>query len=146
MPEGNGRLTKNAIDLLKKRYFNKEYNETLWCQLADRVASAVADAEGSETQKAYWSKQFFDQIYNLKFIPSTPCLINADKNNPGQLSSCFITDLKTISNQSIRRMANVLRFFKNGGVGFDISVLRPEIPPLKLLKDTQLAPLVYGNL
>lgn len=114
MENANGNLTQNAIDLLTKRYFHIDQGETTWCQLADRVATAVADAEPKD--KEAWSSKFFDLIYNLKFIPSTPCLMNANKNKPGQLSSCFILDIRDNIESICEVDAQLAKIFqKNGG-------------------------------
>lgn len=125
MENPNGNLTKNAIDLLNKRYFHLSEGEDSWCKLVDRVATAVAEAEPHN--KDCWAANFFDLIYNLKFIPSTPCLMNADKDRPGQLSSCFVLAIKDNIESICEVDAQLAKIFqKNGGAGFNISALRPE--------------------
>jgi ribonucleoside-diphosphate reductase alpha chain len=122
---GNSTLTENALDLLRKRYFHE--NETTWGQLAQRVALAIADAEDTLDAKDKWFKEFFGMIYELKFIPSTPCLINADRNKPGQLSSCFILDVKdNIESIYLTKSECAKIFQKNGGAGLNMSALRPK--------------------
>jgi ribonucleoside-diphosphate reductase alpha chain len=123
----NSVLTENALDLLRKRYFRKDLNETTWCQLADRVATAVADAETDEQLKKYWSEKFYNMIYNLEFLPSTPCLMNAYKESPGQLSSCFILDVKDNIESIYTVKGECAKIFqKNGGAGLNMSALRPS--------------------
>lgn len=123
----NSVLTENALDLLRKRYFRKDLNETTWCQLADRVATAVADAETDEQLKKYWSEKFYNMIYNLEFLPSTPCLMNAYKESPGQLSSCFILDVKDNIESIYAVKGECAKIFqKNGGAGLNMSALRPS--------------------
>lgn len=141
MDNGNSILTDNAIDLLKKRYFRED--ETTWCQLADRVATAVAQAE-SEKNRLYWAEQFFNMIYKTEFIPSTPCLINADKNNPGQLSSCFIIALKDTIESIYEANGEAAKIFqKNGGIGFNISVLRPKKSTVETSKGYSSGPVGF---
>lgn len=137
-------LNENAIDLLKKRYFSKELNETTWEQLSKRIALSIADAEETETQKKYWQDKFYDLIYNLKFIPSTPCLINANKENPGQLSSCFIIELRDSIESIYSANSQCAKIFqKNGGVGFDISVLRPRNSVVETSKGYTIGPVGF---
>lgn len=137
-------LNENAIDLLKKRYFSKELNETTWEQLSKRIALSIADAEETETQKKYWQDEFYDLIYNLKFIPSTPCLINANKENPGQLSSCFIIELRDSIESIYSANSQCAKIFqKNGGVGFDISVLRPRNSAVETSKGYTIGPVGF---
>lgn len=127
MQSENGVLTDNAIDLLKKRYFRKDYNERTWCQLTDRVARAVADAEVTQDLKDKWGKIFYDMIFETKFIPSTPCLMNADIKRPGQLSSCFILDVRDNIESIYAVKGECAKIFqRNGGAGLNMSALRPR--------------------
>ncbi len=116
-------ITENALDLLQKRYFRKD--ENTWEDLCKRVSTGIANAE--ENNKEKWQKIFYDMMVNLEFIPSTPCLINADETNTGQLSSCFIVSLKDNIESIYQTKGECAKIFqKNGGVGFNISVLRPK--------------------
>lgn len=138
------KLSKSAIDLLEKRYFNKKYGETDWCQLADRVACAVANAEETIEQKRYWAEQFFNLIHNMEFIPSTPCLINADIEEPGQLSSCFISSLEDNIESIYTVNGECAKIFqKNGGIGFDISPLRPRNSTVETSKGYTIGPVGF---
>lgn len=138
------KLSKSAIDLLEKRYFNKKYGETDWCQLADRVACAVANAEETIELKRYWAAQFFNLIHNMEFIPSTPCLINADIEEPGQLSSCFISSLEDNIESIYTVNGECAKIFqKNGGIGFDISPLRPRNSTVETSKGYTIGPVGF---
>jgi len=81
-------------------------------------------AESEELQSTY-CKLFYKAIRDMDFIPSTPCLINAGSSNQ-QLSSCFILDIKD-SRESICEVQSKMSaiFQMNGGVGLNISALRP---------------------
>jgi len=115
-------ITENALDLLQKRYFKKD--EYTWEDLSKRVSSSIANAE---KEKDKWQKIFYDMMINLEFIPSTPCLINANEENTGQLSSCFIINLRDNIESIYQAKGECAKIFqKNGGVGFNISVLRPK--------------------
>ncbi len=114
-------ITENALDLLQKRYFKKD--ENTWEDLCKRVSLSIANAE---IEKEKWQKVFYNMMVNLEFIPSTPCLINANEDNSGQLSSCFIINLKDNIESIYQAKGECAKIFqKNGGVGFNISVLRP---------------------
>jgi len=115
-------ITENALDLLQKRYFKK--GENSWEDLCKRVSSSIANAE---QEKEKWQKIFYTMMTNLEFVPSTPCLINANEDNNGQLSSCFIIDLRDNIESIYQAKGECAKIFqKNGGVGFNISVLRPK--------------------
>ncbi len=117
-------ITDNALDLLQKRYFKQD--EHTWEDLCRRVSSSITNAETNQN-KEKWQKVFFNMMTNLEFIPSTPCLINANENNNGQLSSCFIISLRDNIESIYQAKSECAKIFqKNGGVGFNISVLRPK--------------------
>ena len=66
-------------------------------------------------------------MLNLEFVPGTPCLINADESNKGQLSSCFIIDIRDNIESIYHAKSECAKIFqKNGGVGFNIGALRPK--------------------
>ncbi len=65
-------------------------------------------------------------MVSMKFIPSTPCLINAGVGN-NQLSSCFIINIEDNIESIYQAKSECAKIFqKNGGVGFNISSLRPK--------------------
>lgn len=100
-------MIKPVQDLLEKRYFVED--EEKWEELVDRVATNIAK---DEQQK----EVFFNMIRDIKFIPSSPCLMNAG-TNVQQLSSCFIVDIKRDTIEDIMRVAgeSAKIFQKNGG-------------------------------
>lgn len=111
------------MDLLVKGYFRN--GETSWEGLSKRVAKAVAQAE-TENERCKWEDVFYQVISDMDFVPSTPCLINAGTENQ-QLSSCFIISVKDNIESIYQAKAEMAKIFqKNGGVGFNISALRPN--------------------
>lgn len=118
-------LNKNTLQILKERYLRA--NELTWDDLCDRVSTAIADAELTTELKQKYQQLYYSAMSEMLFIPSTPCLINADIENPGQLSSCFIIDLKDNIESIYEAKGKCAKIFQtNGGVGFNISVLRPK--------------------
>lgn len=117
-------ISENALDLLRKRYFRE--NEKTWNDLCYRVCEGIVQAEEKENQEK-WLKIFHNMMNNMEFIVGTPCLINADKENNGQLSSCFIISIKDNIESINQAEGECMKIFqKNGGVGFNISTLRPK--------------------
>ena len=116
-------MTNNALNLLKKNYFRQ--GETTWEDLCNRVSYAIAQAENEE-DKEKWKELFFNMMQKMDFIPSSPCLMNAGTENQ-QLSSCFIISIDDNIESIYQAKAEMAKIFqKNGGVGFNISALRPE--------------------
>jgi ribonucleoside-diphosphate reductase alpha chain len=116
------------MQLLKKGYFQE--GESSWEDIAKRVSKAIS--KGGEAESCYYyEEKFYKMISEMEFIPSTPCLINAGTEN-GQLSSCFIIDIKDNIESIYEAKSWMAKIFqKNGGVGLNISVLRPINAPVE---------------
>lgn len=112
------KLEPNVEELLSKRYYQKV--EKSWEDICERVSSYVSSKDKD------WKNDFHKAMLIRDFIPSTPCLINA--GNINQLSSCFIISIKEDSLSAIfEAVTECGRIFqKNGGVGLNISILRPN--------------------
>jgi ribonucleoside-diphosphate reductase alpha chain len=137
-------ITENAQDLLNKRYLRKKYNEKTWKDICYRVSKAIADAEETDELKQYWFTIFLNLMFPMDFISSTPVLLNADVNNPGQLSSCFIIDVRDNMESIYQAKTECAKIFqKNGGVGFNISALRPENSTVETSKGYSCGPLGF---
>lgn len=117
------------LTLLKDRgYFHE--GETTWEDLSLRVAKALASCE-KESVRQKWQDEFYRLLSTRRFVNSTPTLMNADEKDMGGLSSCFIIDVKDdlmAIHEAIGKCAKIYQY--NGGVGFDISPLRPAMAPL----------------
>jgi len=72
------------------------------------------------------TKKYFDIMCNLEFMPGTPTLINAGRPT-GMLSSCFflrVPDSMEGIMETNKQLAMISK--AGGGVGLDISTLRPK--------------------
>jgi ribonucleoside-diphosphate reductase alpha chain len=115
-------MTDNALNLLKKNYFKE--NENCWEDVCKRVCTAIVQAE-DERDRTDIYKYFYSMMTNMEFIPSSPCLMNAGTQSQ-QLSSCFIISIDDNIESIYNAKAEMAKIFqKNGGVGFNISALRP---------------------
>jgi len=127
---GNIIIDKNVQDLLVKRYFLKDMNNELiehtWEDVCKRVSANIANAETDKKLKVKYEKIFKDMMMKMEFIPSSPTLFNAGTTLQ-QLSSCFILEIED-SMESIMDLAKDMSivFKSGGGVGFNISPLRPK--------------------
>lgn len=125
-------FSENARKVLEKRYFLRDQNgsvvedETL---LFRRVADAVARAElnwnkNTESVNAVADK-FFAAMYERKFMPNSPTLMNAGKPG-GQLSACFVLPVPDSLDGIFETCKNAALIHKTGGgTGFSFSRLRP---------------------
>jgi ribonucleoside-diphosphate reductase alpha chain len=121
------KVNEDVLKLLKeKEYFKQEYNENSWDDICKRVSKAIASPEETTEMKEKVESEVFNAMSNLEFIFSTPVLLNADVNSPGQLSSCFINSTRDTIEDICKLDAQFTKIFqKNGGAGTDLSVLRP---------------------
>ncbi|OQA95294.1 MAG: Ribonucleoside-diphosphate reductase NrdZ [Spirochaetes bacterium ADurb.Bin218] len=108
-------------DILRQRYYNKNEKGQIiedWAGLCNRVANSLA-----ETKKE--KQDFYEVLLNCLFLPNSPTLMNAGKNNMSY-SACFVLPVEdSIENifEAIKETALIHK--SGGGTGFDFSRLRP---------------------
>lgn len=124
-------LTKNALDLLEKRYFLRnlqtgELVEHTPEEMFRRVAKYVANAEKTKELREKYEEEFYNVMNNQLFMPNTPTLINAGKNKC--LSACSVIGRYPDSLEGIYQyLWYNAKLTKYGcGVGQDISSIRPK--------------------
>jgi ribonucleoside-diphosphate reductase alpha chain len=140
-----GDFSENAVRVLQNRYLKKDdkgrLNETP-VQLFHRVAEHIASAE-PEQARAMWSEKFFEVMWDRRFMPNSPTLMNAGRPL-GMLSACFVLPLEdSIADimETARQIALVQR--AGGGTGVDLSHLRPAGSIVKSSGGTTEGPLSF---
>jgi len=124
-------LTRNALKVLQNRYLIRDEHgrctETP-AQLFSRVASLVAEAEtqyGATIEKVKeWHKTYYDLMAQLKFLPNSPALMNAQRS--GMLSACFVLPIEDSIEgifEAVKQTALIQK--AGGGTGFSFDRLRP---------------------
>jgi ribonucleoside-diphosphate reductase alpha chain len=114
-------LSDAALEVLKFRYLDEgETPEERFMT----VAKEVAKPEGNKSEG--WAKNFYEMMFNLEFLPNTPCIVNAGREL-GQLSGCFVLPVE----DSIPGIFDAIKYAAivhktGGGTGFSFSKLRPE--------------------
>jgi len=117
------------------------------------VASNIVKIElmhvpGTKDYAEFWEKithKYFTLMADLDFMPGTPVLLNAGKSgNKGMLSSCFFLTVQDSLDEIFSRVKDVAWISKlGGGVGLDISDLRPEGFPVKGTNGTSSGPVSF---
>ncbi|MCL6649676.1 MAG: vitamin B12-dependent ribonucleotide reductase [Chloroflexi bacterium] len=129
-----GNWTEAARKVLAERYLLRDERgqvcetpeDALW-----RVACAIAAAEahhgGDEATVRSWAERFYTLMVTGRFLPNSPTLMNAGKNNGLQYSACYVLPVEDSLEgifESIKRAAIIHK--SGGGTGFSFSRLRSK--------------------
>lgn len=127
-------------DELRARVFYEKYAlrdesgkqvETVPKQLWKRVASELASVESNE-KKGEWTDKFYWLLDDFKFVPGGRIMFGAGQPRRSTLLNCYFFKIREDSIEAIfdwcKEAARTYSF--GGGVGTDISVLRPRGTPV----------------
>ena len=132
-PVKQGQWSESALRVLRERYLNRsggEVGETPE-EMCWRVARAIAAAEvtwgKTEEQVHEVASQFYDMIVDGYFLPNSPTLMNAGKDNGLQYSACFVLPVGDSMDEIFEAVKRAAIIHKSGGgTGFAFSRLRPK--------------------
>ena len=139
-------LTNTAETVLQRRYYLKDSEGNCiedWDKLCRRVARAVASVEPSKEKQEIWEAAFYKHIYELDFLPNSPCLMNAG-TNLGQLSACFVLPVEDSMEGIFTAIRNGALVHKSGGgTGYSFSRLRPKNSNVQSTQGVASGPLSF---
>src|ERR1051326_3651293 len=120
--------SENAQQVINKRYSLKsESGKPIedWNKVCSRVSGFVSQAETNEQDRTEFVDNILPLMQERKFLPNTPCLVNAGKPN-AQLAGCFVLPVED-SIKGIMKTASdsALIHQSGGGTGFTFGNLRP---------------------
>ncbi len=142
------KLTENSMRVLERRYLRKdEYGRTIESpeEMLWRVAGWVALAE-SPDRREYWTNEFYKVMDDLDFLPNSPTLMNAGKED-GQLSACFVLPIEDSMDGIFTTLKNTALIHKSGGgTGFNFSHLRPHGDAVKSTNGVASGPVSFMEL
>ncbi|MDP4000271.1 MAG: adenosylcobalamin-dependent ribonucleoside-diphosphate reductase [bacterium] len=121
----------------------EEYPEQMW----GRVAKALAAVEAPERQKE-WEQKFYDAMEGFKFVPAGRILSGAGTGHQVTFYNCFVIPSPEDSRDGIldnlKAMTEIM--CRAGGVGVNISSLRPRGSHIKTVNGTSSGPIPWAEL
>jgi len=135
-PAKQGQWSESALRVLRERYLDRTGREAPGVaetpeDMCWRVASAIASAEvtwgRTEEQIHGIASQFYELMVDGYFLPNSPTLMNAGKNNGLQFSACFVLPVGDSMDEIFEAVKRAAIIHKSGGgTGFAFSRLRPK--------------------
>jgi len=118
-----------AADVLRAKYLapNEQGPLHMW----HRIAKALASVEKSEQDREYWYHQFFELLFDFRFVPGGRVMHGAGREDARRrptLANCYVIPIEEDSLEGIYRALaeSAMVYRTGGGVGTDLSRLRPE--------------------
>jgi ribonucleoside-diphosphate reductase alpha chain len=128
-----GQWTTNAVRVMEERYLKKEHGNVRETpdEMFIRVARAVAKAElkwgKTEPETEEIAGQFYEMMVRCRFMPNSPTLMNAGKENGLQFSACFVLPVSDSIRGIFDGIKNAAIIHQSGGgTGFSFSRLRSK--------------------
>lgn len=143
-------LSTNAKYIAETRYSQKGEDGKPLEKVKDifwRVSSSVAKGDAvfgaNEAEVEARANSFYKLMAEQKFLPNTPCLVNAGKAKQ-QLSACFVLPIEDSMESILETMSNMALIHKSGGgTGFSFSKLRPSGDYIKSSGGTTVGPVSF---
>ncbi len=132
-PAKNGQWSESSLRVLRERYLVRDGTGVLETPegMCWRVAVAIAKAEAqwgkTEAEARQVAASFYEMMVEGKFLPNSPTMMNAGKDNGLQYSACFVLPVEDSMEgifEAVKRAAIIHQ--SGGGTGFAFSRLRPK--------------------
>ena len=149
----NTTLSAPAEAILAERYAQRDDDGNIVETPKDvftRVATSVAAAERTESDRQRYGDDFFDVMMTGKFLPNSPTIVNAGveaAGGTGCLSACFVLSPEDdmLSIMDVASDAAMIEKW-GGGVGFGFSQLRPRNDKIKTTHGQACGPIAVMRL
>jgi len=117
-------------------------------QMWRRVAKAIANIEETEEKRQLWEKQFYRVLEGFKFIPGGRILSGAGTGYEVTYYNCYVVPSPKDSRWGIMEsVASTCEIYaRGGGVGVNLSSLRPEGARVAKVNGTSSGPMNWAEL
>jgi ribonucleoside-diphosphate reductase alpha chain len=116
-------------------------------QMWKRVATGIAQTEKPSKRK-YWTKKFYDVMEDFKFVPGGRILSGAGTKYQVTYFNCFVIPSPKDSREgivdSLKQLIEIQS--RSGGVGLNLSSLRPRGARVKKVNGTSSGPVTWAGL
>ena len=113
-----------------------------------RVAHFIAGGEKTEETKNFWEEKFYNALEDFKFVPGGRILSGAGTSAQLTFYNCFVIPSPEDSRggifDSVKLMVEIMS--RGGGVGVNISTLRPKGNYVKGVNGTASGSVSFGGL
>lgn len=122
----------------------EKFLEQMW----RRVAWGVAQVEETEVLRKEWEDKFYRAMEDFKFLPAGRFLTTAGTGLDSTMINCFVIPSPTDSRKGIIKTLEHMTEIsaRGGGVGFNLSSLRPRGSYVKTVNGTSSGAVSWANL
>ncbi|MBI4160311.1 MAG: adenosylcobalamin-dependent ribonucleoside-diphosphate reductase [Candidatus Yanofskybacteria bacterium] len=129
-------LTENAAILLDRRYAKKiiedgkiiasETPSQIYWRVADFISYGSAEFI-TDSERRQLARDYYRMFSEGRFLPNTPTIANAGKDDNAQLAACFVLPIEDSMESIFGTLRDAALIHKTGGgTGFSFSKLRPK--------------------
>ena len=122
--------------------------ETAPEQMWRRVAKGIAAVEPTAEKQACWSERFYEALSDFKFVPGGRILAGAGTGTAVTFYNCYVIPSPEDSRggilDNLKVMVDIMA--RGGGVGINLSSLRPRGSYIKTVNGTSSGPISWAEL
>src|SRR5438445_5729645 len=120
------------------------YPEQTWA----RVARGIAAVEPTEELREQWEKRFYEALSGFQFVPGGRILAGAGSGHQVTFYNCYVISSPEDSRQGILDNLKIMTeiMARGGGVGINLSTLRPRGSYIKTVNGTASGPCSWAQL
>ncbi len=133
------------LKIFRDRYAHdgEQYPHEAW----ERVARAVAENEKSEEERRVWTERFLDLLWGFRYVPGGRINHAMGTGAGVTAQNCYVIPSPEDSRQGIMKALNewVEIQSRGGGVGINMSTLRPRGAPVRGVNGTSSGPVNWAQ-
>jgi len=122
----------------------EQHPEQMWT----RIARGIASVEKTDELRRYWADRFYESLRDFKFVPGGRILSGAGTGHQVTYYNCFVIPSPEDSRGGILDNLKVMTeiMARAGGVGINLSSLRPRGSYIKTVNGTASGPCSWAEL